>query len=102
MKEIRAHDLRLVDISDFLICHISPKRMSWGTQEEITTAVREKKPVYISIEGGKCKAPLWLLGMMPHEFIFDSIEHIITQIKRIDSGNLGMSDNWKLLRAEYR
>lgn len=102
MRDIRAHDLRLVDISDFLICHINPKRMSWGTQEEITTAVREKKPVYISVEGGKRLTPLWLLGMIPHEFIFNSIDEVITRIKRLDANNLAMSGSWKLLRPEYR
>ena len=29
----------------------------------------EKKPVFVSMEGGKAKTPLWMLGMFPHKYI---------------------------------
>jgi len=103
MREIRTHDLRLVDLSDFLICHIRPECMSWGTQEEITTAVREKKPVFISVEGGICKTPLWLLGMVRLGFLHGSIESVIETVRDIDAGTFPIEDDfWKLLRPEYR
>src|SRR6185436_16100033 len=103
MKQIRAYDLRLVDVSDFLIASIDPQTMSWGTAEEITTAIREKKPLFLHVEGGKKNTPLWLLGMFPHRHIYDSIEEIISKIESIDSGACELSsDRWKLLTMDVR
>ena len=60
MKTVRAYDLNLVDRSDFIVAHLVPEVASWGSAEEIVTAVRMKKPVFVSMEGGKAKTPLWL------------------------------------------
>ena len=43
MKMVRAYDLNLVDRSDFIIAHLVPDVASWGSAEEIVTAVREIK-----------------------------------------------------------
>jgi nucleoside 2-deoxyribosyltransferase len=103
MKEIRSYDLNLVDRSDFIIAHLLPDVASWGSAEEIVTAVRMKKPVFVSMEGGKNKAPLWMMGMMPHKYIYDSIDCVVDMIKRIDSGEKDIdSDRWRLLRKELR
>ena len=58
MREIRIFDLNLVDRSDFIIAHIIPNVASWGSAEELVTAVRMKKPTFISVEGGKKECPL--------------------------------------------
>ena len=103
MKTVRAYDLNLVDRSDFIIAHLVPEVASWGSAEEITLAVREKKPVFISMEGGKAKTPLWMLGMLPHKYIYNSVEEIIDMLFAIDSGNKPIdSDRWRLLRKEFR
>jgi hypothetical protein len=103
MKMVRAYDLNLVDRSDFIIAHLVPEVASWGSAEEVTLAVREKKPVFISMEGGKSKTPLWMLGMLPHKYIYDSVDEIIEMIYAIDSENKEIdSDRWRLLRKEYR
>lgn len=105
MKKVRAQDLRLVDISDFLIVNILPKIASWGSSEEMTTAIREKKPLFLSIDDpkGKKATPLWFFGKLPHKYIYDSIDCIIERIKAIDDGIIPMcSDRWRLLKPEYR
>jgi hypothetical protein len=103
MKMVRAYDLNLVARSDFIIAHLVPEVASWGSAEEVTLAVREKKPVFISMEGGKSKTPLWMLGMLPHKYIYDSVDEIIEMIYAIDSENKEIdSDRWRLLRKEYR
>ena len=103
MKMVRAYDLNLVDRSDFIIAHLVPEVASWGSAEEIVTAVREKKPVFVSMEGGKAKTPLWMLGMFPHKYIYNSIEEIIEMLFAIDGGNKPIdSDRWRLLRKEFR
>lgn len=103
MKKIRNFDLRLCDLSDFIIAHINPSVASWGSAEEIVTSVRGKKPVFISIEGGKVACPLWILGMIPPKYIYNNVGEIFETIKRLDSGEKIMdSDRWKLLKTEYR
>lgn len=103
LKTIRSYDLNLVDRSDFIIAHLVPEVASWGSAEEIVTAVRMKKPIFISIEGGKTKTPLWMFGMIPHKYIYNSTEEVIDMINSIDSGDKPIdSDRWRLLKKEYR
>ena len=103
MKTVRSYDLNLVDRSDFIIAHLVPEVASWGSAEEITLAVREKKPVFISMEGGKAKTPLWMLGMLPHKYIYNSVDEILDMLHAIDGGSKPIdSDRWRLLRKEFR
>ena len=97
MKMVRAYDL------NFIIAHLVPDVASWGSAEEIVTAVREKKPVFVSMEGGKAKTPLWMLGMFPHKYIYNSVDEIIKMLYAIDNGDKPIdSDRWRLLRKEFR
>ena len=103
MKTVRSYDLNLVDRSDFIVAHLVPDVASWGSAEEIVTAVRMKKPVFVSMEGGKSKTPLWMLGMFPHKYIYNSLDEIVEMLYAIDSGNKQIdSDRWRLLKQEYR
>ncbi len=103
MRQIRIYDLNLVDRSDFIVAHIIPNVASWGSAEELVTAVRMKKPTFISIEGGKRSAPLWLLGMFPHKYLYDTPDQIIEILSKINSGEKYIdSDRWRLLRKELR
>ena len=103
MKLVRSYDLNLVDRSDFIIAHLLPDVASWGSAEELVTAVRMKKPIFISMEGGKHKTPLWMMGMLPHNYIYDSIEEVVDMLKQIDNGSKKIdSDRWRLLKEELR
>jgi nucleoside 2-deoxyribosyltransferase len=103
MTQVRSYDLNLVDRSDFIIAHLLPDVASWGSAEELVTAVRMKKPIFISMQGGKTQTPLWIMGMIPHNYIYDSIEEVVDMIKQIDSGDKKIdSDRWRLLREDLR
>jgi hypothetical protein len=103
MKTVRAYDLNLVDRSDFIIAHLVPDVASWGSAEEIVTAVRMKKPVFVSMEGGKSKTPLWMLGMFPHKYIYNNVDEIVDMLYAIDRGEKEIdSDRWRLLQKKYR
>jgi|TARA_R110000751_G_scaffold302739_2_gene416948 hypothetical protein len=103
MGLVRSYDLNLVDRSDFIIAHILPEVASWGSAEELVTAVRMKKPIFISMEGGKHKTPLWIMGMLPHHYIYDSVDEVLEMVKQINSGVKDIdSDRWRLLRKELR
>ena len=103
VKKIRSEDLRCVDICDFIFCHLNPKFPTCGAYEELFWANRAKKPIFLSIEGGKKECPLWLFGTIPHKYIYNSIDDALQMIRNIDSGEKEIdSDRWRLLRMEYR
>src|ERR1035437_3374304 len=105
MWGVRGYDLRLCDVSDWFIAVIKPQIASWGSAEEIITAVKEKKPVFLVIDDpkGKKACPLWLMGVLPHKYIYNTIEEAISTVKYIDDGILKLSsDRWKLLKEDLR
>jgi len=83
IKITRCVDLRMVDISDFLVVNIDIEHHACGTYEELFLANRQKKPVAVHIEQGKKNAPNWLLGTLPHEMIFSTWEEIYRYIRHI-------------------
>lgn len=85
MKVIRAIDLRLVDISDFLIVNLDLDVHPCGTYEEIFLANRSKKPVIVHMEQGKNNAPDWLFGTIPHQMIFSTWEELRSYLQYIHS-----------------
>lgn len=102
-KKIRREDLRCVDVSDFLIVYIDPTIPTFGTVEELTVAVKEKKPVFLVVVGTLKKCPLWIRAMLPIKYCYDSLEQALNMIKKIDDGEVNIdSDRWHLLKPEYR
>ena len=93
MKTIRSVDLRMVDISDFLVVHLDIHTHPCGTLEEIFWANRQKKPIIIHLEQGKEQTPDWLFGTIPHQMIFSTwkeIQNYLTHIaydENIDAHN---------------
>ena len=83
MKTIRSVDLRLVDISDFLIVNLDLDIHPCGTYEEIFWANRQKKPIIIHMVQGKENAPDWLFGTIPHQMIFSSWDDIKNYLHEI-------------------
>lgn len=89
IKIIRAIDLRMVDISHFMIVNIDLNHYACGTIEEITTANRSRKPIIVHVEQGKKNCPDWLLGMLgpkAHHMIFDTWDEIKTYLNIIAFG----------------
>lgn len=102
-RQVRNYDLNLVDRSDFIVAHLVPEVASWGSAEEIVTASRMKKPMFIAMQGGKKNTPLWLMGMIPHQYIYDTIEDVVEMLYEIDDGHKEIdSYRWRLLRKELR
>lgn len=105
MKAVRGFDLRLCDLSDWFIVQINPSIASWGSAEELTTINRAKKPIFIFIDHpeGKKATPKWIMGMIPHKYIYNNLEELMLMLKNIDIGSVTIdSDRWKLLKEEYR
>lgn len=85
MKTIRSVDLRLVDISDFLIVNLDLDIHPCGTYEEIFWANRQKKPIIIHMVQGKQNAPDWLFGTVPHDMIFSSWDQVKNYLIKINT-----------------
>lgn len=102
MKEIRIHDLRLCDLSDFLIVCVSPKVSSWGTVEELSLSNRQKKPIFLWVKGGKRLTPLWIMGMIPHSYIYDEMWGVLNTLSDINTGETKLDERWKILREDFR
>ena len=95
MKTIRSVDLRLVDISDFLIVNLDLNVHPCGTLEEIFLANRQKKPIIIHMVQGKDQTPDWLFGTIPHQMIFSTWEEIKSYLVHINtSENIDSYKRW--------
>lgn len=102
-RSIRRFDLNLVDRSDFIIAYIIPSTASWGTAEELSTAVSSRKPIFTVIEGGIKNTPLWLMGQLKPKYLYDDIDQVLEMLKQIDDGKyLIDSPAWRLLKPELR
>jgi len=102
-RDIRRYDLNLVDRSDFIIANIIPSTASWGTAEELSTAVAARKPIFTVIQGGVNNCPLWLMGQLKYKYMYNSIEDVLKMITMIDDGLQPIDiPSWRLLKPELR
>lgn len=96
MKEVIRRDLRAVDLAFFTIFKLEPSKATWGTVNEIVLAAQQRKPVLILIDKKK-NTPIWLIGMINMDFVFETMDELVDYLIRIDSGVEKMdSKYWKL------
>ncbi len=76
MKPIVLADLRMVEVSDFLIVYLDPSVQMCGTREELFVGLRQHKPVLEVVKGGKKKLNFWMFGRINPDFVFDSFEDV--------------------------
>jgi len=94
MRKIVRADLRMVDLSDFVITYIPRNVILCGTIHEIVTATESKKPTLIVAEGGRQYAPNWLRCMLPTHpqkegqsgWIFDSFKDLMDYLYEVHEG----------------
>jgi nucleoside 2-deoxyribosyltransferase len=96
MKEVIRRDLRAVDLSTFLIFRLEPDKPTFGTITEITVAAMQRKPLLFILEDKK-KMPLWLIGMVNMDFVFDSEESLLKYLQLADHGFISLDTKyWKI------
>jgi len=87
MKIVRSVDLRMVDMSDFLIVNLDMDIHTCGSYEEIFWANRLKNPILIHCEQGKARGcPDWLFPVLPHQHIFDKWTDICKYLWEVHTG----------------
>lgn len=96
MKVLRCVDLRMVDVSDFIIVNLDNDVRTTGTWEEIELANRQKKPIIFRIKQGKKEWPLWLFGMTPHEMVFAEWCEVKDYLILVDRGEAPRLSRWLL------
>jgi len=94
MHSIRCVDLRMVDISDWLVVNLDMDIHACGTYEEIFLANRQKKPILVHVEQGKPNAPDWLFGTIPHEHIFSTWQDMFAYLYEVAYSEVETFGRW--------
>jgi hypothetical protein len=100
MKTLRAVDLRMVDMSDFLICNLDTSVHMCGTYEELFWANRLKRPVLIHCEQRKINVPDWLFATLPHRFFFNTWKQLLNYINKADKQGVKHLKRWMFFDYE--
>ena len=87
-KEIVLDDLRMVEVSDFMIAYIDKDIHICGTYDEIFESLRRRKPTLIVHKGGKAEMSMWLRGKMNHNFVFDSFCELYDYLEALHDGTV--------------
>lgn len=85
-KSIALVDLRMVEVSDFLIAYVNTKLHMCGTYDEIFQSLNQRKPTYVVIDGGKAAMPLWLRAKLNHNFVFGSFDDLKEYLTALHTG----------------
>lgn len=104
MKDVRRRDLAMVDKCDFVVANINPDKPTWGTTEELAMAIRMNKPIYLVINGGLGlkNIPLWVAGMVRPECWYETLDEVVENLRKIDSGEIKLcTKEWRLLEDKF-
>jgi len=102
MKEVVKKDLRLIDLSDFVIFNFEFEKPTFGTMHELVVAEQQRKPIFVTCRDLKL-VPLWIMGLIDKKYFYRSITDVIEAVRKINSGEQSIdSDRWRLLREELR
>lgn len=83
MSEVRRADLRAVNHADFIIAGLAYDKFSVGTIEEIVTATREGKLVFVVIDQELPDINPWLIDMVGVEYITRTFEKVFERLENI-------------------
>lgn len=83
-RPIRNIDLRFTDKADFLIVHLDMNEKPFGTINEISIAIQQKKPIIIHCPYGKKEVPNWIWGAVPHELFFSTWDEVKEYLRHVD------------------
>lgn len=99
MSHVRAIDLRMVDISSFLIVNFDLNAKPIGTLEEISLANHQRKPILVHAVDGISELPTWLFAQLKYELFFDTWDNLKNYLLHInqDSNIDTLNHRWKFI-----
>jgi len=101
VKEKIVHvDLRMVDLSDFVIAYIDPNIHTCGSYHEVFHAWEQKKPVLVFVEGGRNCTPAWLIGIIKPKYLFDNLTDLLHYLISLAMGDSEMDSKWVLFHEK--
>jgi len=106
VDQIAHIDLRLVDYSGLVIANFPLDKNgnrvpTYGSMHEIVEARRQKKPVFVIWPGGKKTCSGWLMWLVGHKNVFETIEECIECLKKISNGETPYNaKDWLLLNLD--
>lgn len=85
MELIRAIDLRMIDVSDFVVVEFDKTKTTYGTHEELCRASQQNKPVIVHLDKGKKEAPFWWFAELDPELFFSTWLGVDKYLRFIDA-----------------
>ncbi len=102
MKSIRRRDLGMIDFSQAVVANIDTTKFTAGTIEELSLAQRSNKKVFIVVSPDKSHIPLWILGMFEPQTFFNSLDEVVDELKKYNSGEKPIEqENWRIFEDNY-
>ncbi len=83
-KKIMHIDLRSVDHSDFVIAYMPKDIPVFGSVHEIVEARRQKKKVFVFTDCKKHEVNSWLLTLVGHENVFETLDEIFNHLETLE------------------
>jgi hypothetical protein len=74
----------MCDISDFLIFYVDKNIHLCGSYYEFTISNLARKPILCVVKQGKKETPKWIFGCIPHQFLFNSFEEMLSYLNYVD------------------
>lgn len=98
VHKYRRDDLRFCDKLDAAVVVIDPKIPSWGTANEVYVSETEHKPMFVVCEGGISGLPNWCFDVFDLDLVFGTIEEVIAEMVKLNTGEKTMDDRWVLIQ----
>lgn len=98
---IRNRDLAMVDASQLIVAVLDATKPTFGTTDEIITAKRSCKPVFLVVpDKGYSGIPIWLASYFKPSWVYSSIEQVIKELYRINDAPVEELNNkyWKIFK----
>lgn len=86
MKEIVRQDLKMVDVSNFLIVNIDKTCHMAGSYSELTYGVMQRKPCLIYCKQGVEAISNWVYGLGDLQLFFDNWDKLKQYIVQVNAG----------------
>ncbi len=95
-REVRHVDLRMIDKTDLYVVYIDLGVHACGTYNELFVAEEHQLPLFVIMAPGykKYDIPLWLVGIMKEEEVFEGIDGCIEYLQKINNGEVEIDDRW--------
>lgn len=95
---IRREDLRMVDLSDFMVIKIDKRIHICGSYDELFTIEDQKKPILAIVEGGLANLSVFLFAALNLKEVFINDDDCIEYLKNINNGNIELDKRWVFVR----